>query len=733
MQCVIVGRIRNYLPHYGVAWVNHDFENDAVSLCEVLDTRRSQLLHRWMQAQCDILQNCESPIKVYLVSQNKSIRTDVSQIFEDTLVRLADKNVSLIHKAPGDVTEINDDTLLSPLTRSYRLLPELALEARSLYRFLFPEMGHCYRLRWVSRICDDVTTLTRYNAFMLGVIPSPHLSTDINGSSTAFAGKVSVYSVLSKCVTAMGKRRIERTLLHPIMHIAILNHRLSLVKFLIVNRTVRMKMHSVCMSRMLDVDKFTYQLLTLSKQDANMKKRTAVSNLATLVRTLSNTANLIATLDAHCSADTVSDFDLYLGSPLKAVFNGLKKLKDLVHYVFDIEKLQQAAIDPSSIILNPSLVDVAAESKEQIERANEAMEHIRKKAEEDLCGKIRLTATTAGKVLRAPKSVDVTSKYKLIRVNKNETQFTTMKLEELNEKVLLMGESVASCETAFIAKTLEVCLTYLEPLKEFADIIGDLDVMCTIAGIISLINQDNSWSTPEFITDESNTVVEIKDGRHCLLEVQESLRGRVSSVVPNSAVLNAERRSLLVTGPNMGGKSTYARQIALNCLLAQIGIPCPSKQMKLTPIELIWTRVGAHDSPAEGTSTFMTEASETAIMLAAVKSTKGNSMVVLDELGRGTSASDGLAFAAAVLKALLNAHRCVSVFATHFHELAAISLPGVHSLCMAAQSSLSSTSLPLFSYKIQDGVENDSDGIFLAKSFGFPPDLVQAALLLAEG
>eukprot|EP01053_Blabericola_migrator_P002447 Blabericola_migrator_1__2446@NODE_168_length_12126_cov_91_620864_g146_i0_p3_GENE_NODE_168_length_12126_cov_91_620864_g146_i0NODE_168_length_12126_cov_91_620864_g146_i0_p3_ORF_typecomplete_len732_score150_66MutS_V/PF00488_21/1_4e03MutS_V/PF00488_21/5_6e03MutS_V/PF00488_21/2_1e52MutS_III/PF05192_18/3_4e23MutS_IV/PF05190_18/1_1e03MutS_IV/PF05190_18/0_0016NTPase_1/PF03266_15/0_01AAA_22/PF13401_6/0_46TniB/PF05621_11/0_36_NODE_168_length_12126_cov_91_620864_g146_i047296924 len=731
MRIVIIGNVNKYLPHYGIAWVrggcvketcedDEVTQSNSIAACEILDDRRGSLLSNWAKEYLS-----EDAAQVTLVTHSVTLRDETAAILRGVSVSV---DIEFL-KDVSDIIKQAEAGVTRPIEISYKLLPSLAMQARHVLRQSYVSRPHVW---WVSRI-GGKTTLTRYNAFMLGVLNSPNMSH--MGVSTP---RVSLQSFFDRCSTPMGKRRVEPLLLHPSLDPGLIAYRASLIKYLTLHRPLRVKVQSACLSRFMDIDKLTFLLSVSNKQDDTAKRKTVTSNFSHIITTISSALLCVSLLtgcvDLVCE---VSEVETRLLKLLRGNLACLKKLDSLIHHVFSVDKLEAALSDPSVILLNPDLVDVAASSSELIAKVNEAMENARADAEYDLCGstnggKVKLTTMPSGqKVLRVAKSVDVTQKYILLRVNKAEIQFTTQQLQDLNDRLASAGDMVKSCERAFIAKTLEVTKTYAEPLKEFADLWGELDICCSIAAAINVIDQSNTWCVPEVVVDTPSTpLIYIEEGRHPLLEIQEGLKGKVSSVIPNSAVLNKQRKSLLVTGPNMGGKSTYARQVALHCLLAQLGVLCPSKSTRITPLELIWTRVGAHDSPAGGASTFMTEASETAGMLAAIKASEGGCLAVLDELGRGTSASDGLAFAAAVLQELLQMGKCLSVFATHFHELASAPLPGVCAMRMASEETKSR--LPSFAYKVKDGVENDSDGILLAKNFGFPTEIIEEALSMVN-
>ncbi len=228
---------------------------------------------------------------------------------------------------------------------------------------------------------------------------------------------------------------------------------------------------------------------------------------------------------------------------------------------------------------------------------------------------------------------------------------------------------------------------------------------------------DRAWCCPA-LEDSSELV--IRDGRHPVLEA--TLRSE--PFVPNDTALDPPARSLmLITGPNMAGKSTYIRQVALLTLLAQIGSYVPARSAKIGVVDRIFTRVGASDDIARGNSTFMVEMTETANIL---NNATDKSLVILDEVGRGTSTFDGLSLAWAICEALHEKIGCRALFATHYHQLTELAdrLTGVHNCHVAVREWEHEI---VFLHRIQAGGTDKSYGIHVAKLAGIPSGILDRA------
>jgi DNA mismatch repair protein MutS len=292
-------------------------------------------------------------------------------------------------------------------------------------------------------------------------------------------------------------------------------------------------------------------------------------------------------------------------------------------------------------------------------------------------------------------------------------RFITPELKEMEGKILGADERARHLEYELFQKLREETLRALGPIQRTAEAIAVADVICSLAETARLFN----YCRP--MLNESLRLV-IKDGRHPVLDqnlVEEKF-------VPNDTTLDGENvRLAIVTGPNMAGKSTYIRQVALIVLMAQIGSSVPAAGVEIGLVDRIFTRVGANDDLARGQSTFMVEMNETSNI---VNNATERSLVILDEIGRGTSTFDGLSIAWSVAEFLHDKIKARTLFATHYHELTKLAAErtGVCNLNVAVREWNEQI---IFLRKIIPGGADKSYGIQVARLAGLPKEILDRA------
>ena len=296
----------------------------------------------------------------------------------------------------------------------------------------------------------------------------------------------------------------------------------------------------------------------------------------------------------------------------------------------------------------------------------------------------------------------------------NGDRYTTERLQQLEQELNESSTKILELERDLFLEIRSSLLQYIPYLLQVADEIANTDASASFAQAAI----EHKWVRPEI---EESTHFEIKEGRHPVVENHLP----VGEFVPNDALLSAEDEDApafaLITGPNMAGKSTYLRQNALIALLAQTGSYVPASSARLGIVDRIFCRVGASDNLAKGESTFLVEMTETAnILHAATK----RSLVIMDEVGRGTSTEDGLAIARAVSEYLLDTIGCKTFFATHYHELSRMEHPRLKMLCMDV---LEQNGSVVFLRKVKEGVTENSYGIHVAKLAGIPQNVIDRA------
>jgi DNA mismatch repair protein MutS len=306
----------------------------------------------------------------------------------------------------------------------------------------------------------------------------------------------------------------------------------------------------------------------------------------------------------------------------------------------------------------------------------------------------------------------------------NAERYITEELKIMEDKILGAEEKLINLEYSLFTDIRDSIEKEIARLKKSARIISNLDGISTLA----LIALENDYVKPEINEDG---IIEIVDGRH---PVVEKVIGRGEFVSNNTTLNQSDKELLLITGPNMAGKSTYMRQVALITLMAQIGSFVPASSANISICDKIFTRIGASDDLAGGKSTFMVEMWEVSNIL---KNATSKSLVLLDEVGRGTSTYDGLSIAWSVIEYITGNEnlRCKTLFATHYHELVKLEgvLPGVKNYSVAVKKMKDSV---IFLRKIVEGGADESYGIEVAKLAGLPDDVINRAkeiLLGLEG
>ncbi len=303
----------------------------------------------------------------------------------------------------------------------------------------------------------------------------------------------------------------------------------------------------------------------------------------------------------------------------------------------------------------------------------------------------------------------------------NAERFTTPELKEYEARILDAEEKVVEIERRIFSELRTAVAGEARRIRQTALALAEVDVLACFAQVAAV----RHYSRPQF--DDSSDI-EIIEGRHPVIE-QPELTGSSDRFVPNDLYLNSSSHSiLLLTGPNMGGKSTYLRQAALLVILAQMGSFVPARRARLGLVDRVFTRIGASDNLARGRSTFMVEMTETAAIL---NTATPRSLILLDEVGRGTATYDGLAIAWAAIEYLDARTRAKTLFATHYHELTELAerLSGVKNYHVSVKETGGGI---VFLRKVQPGAADRSYGIEVAKLAGLPPAVVERARQVLE-
>ncbi len=511
------------------------------------------------------------------------------------------------------------------------------------------------------------------------------------------AKRGSLLWVLDKTKTSMGARLLRQWLEKPLINVLEINKRLSSVEELTKSVMLRDELGGI-LSSTYDISRI---ISRLSLGTATPKDMVALK--LTLTELPSLEGALRKTKSAMLS-ETVRDFDL------------IEDIRDL---------LDRAIVNEPPAHLRDGGV-IKPGFNEEADRLRDAKDNGKKwlasiESEERAATGINKLRVGYNKVFGYYIEVtnsslkDVPDTYIRKQTLANCERFITPKLKEVENTILGASERIITLENQLFEEVRAAVVKEMERIKRAANIIALTDVLCSLAEAA----YKNKYVMPE-VNDSG--AIEIKDGRHPVVEKM----ARDAMFVPNDTLMNTdEDRMLIITGPNMAGKSTYMRQVALITLMAQIGSFVPASYAKIGVADRIFTRVGASDDISSGQSTFMLEMTEVSNIL---KNATRNSLIILDEIGRGTSTFDGLSIAWSVAEYVRDKKKigAKTLFATHYHELTALEekLEGVRNYHIAVKKRGDDI---IFLRKIVRGGTDDSYGIEVAALAGVPKEVITRA------
>lgn len=501
-----------------------------------------------------------------------------------------------------------------------------------------------------------------------------------------------LFAVLDRTHTPMGSRLLQRWLNRPIRQQAILLSRQQAISSLMENRHYQ-ALHSL-LRGIGDLERIVARIALKSARPRDLAQ-------------LRNALALLPDIQAHLAPLSASLID-----QLRAQINIFPALLDL---------LQRAIVENPPVVIREGGVIAQGYHAELDELLNlsenagqflvdlETRERERTKISTLKVGFNRVHGyyieISRGQAAQAP------ADYIRRQTLTNAERFITPELKVYEDKALSARSRALALEKSLYDELLDKLSIDLIKLQETAAGLSELDVLTALAECADELN----FVRPQ-LTDIPG--VHIEGGRHPVIEQVLS-----SPFVPNDAGLNPDRRMLIITGPNMGGKSTYMRQTALITLLAMVGSFVPAKKAVIGPIDRIFTRIGAADDLASGRSTFMVEMTETANIL---HNATEHSLVLMDEIGRGTSTFDGLSLAFACAEYLAQHLKCYTLFATHYFELTSLAetMAGVANIHLDAVEHGDSI---VFLYAVNEGPANQSYGLQVAQLAGVPRSVIKRA------
>ena len=503
-----------------------------------------------------------------------------------------------------------------------------------------------------------------------------------------------LFSLLDRCATSMGSRRLRDWLHHPLRDTAALAQRHGVIAALVhPSSRLRHPQLAALFAGWSDVERITARVALRTARPRDLAGlRDTLAQLPQLHEALAESGNTVLESAAErlAPADQVH---ARLAATLKDEPAAVIREGGVIRDGFDRELDELRAIQDDC---GAFLRDMEKRERARTGIANLRVEYNRVHG--------FYIEVTQGQLDKVP------VEYKRRQTMKSAERFITPELKAFEDKALAAGERALAREKALYDELIEALNAHIARLKSIAEAASGLDALCTLAASAETLG----LAQPQFTTQDS---IEIAEGRHLVVESQ------VEDFIPNDTSLARSRQLLLITGPNMGGKSTYMRQVAQIALLAYCGSFVPAKSATIGPLDRIFTRIGASDDLAGGRSTFMVEMTEAATIL---NSATPRSLVLVDEIGRGTSTFDGLALAYAIARHLAEHVRCYTLFATHYFELTrlAAELPNVANVHLDA---VEHKDRIVFLHRLEGGPADRSYGIHVAHLAGIPKDVVRAA------
>ncbi|KAI4862318.1 DNA mismatch repair protein msh-2 [Hypoxylon rubiginosum] len=544
---------------------------------------------------------------------------------------------------------------------------------------------------------------------------------------------MSLFGLLNHCRTPVGSRLLSQWLKQPLMNKDEIEKRQQLVEAFVDDTELRQTMQEQHLKSVPD-------LYRLAKRFQRNK-----ANLEDVVRAYQVVIRLpgfLGTLEGIMDEKYKDPLDEAYTNKIRELSDGLGKLADMVETTVDLE-----ALDNHEFIIKPEFDDNLRIVRRKLDKLRSNMDKEFRKAADDLSQEenkkiflenhkvhgwcMRLTRTEASCIRN-------NSHYQECSTQKNGVYFTTKLLQSYRREFDQLSQTYNRTQSGLVNEVVSVAASYCPVLEQLAGVLAHLDVIVAFAHCS--VHAPTSYVRPTIHPRGEGSTI-LKEARHPCMEMQDD----VQFITNDVELRRAESSFLIITGPNMGGKSTYIRQIGVIALMAQIGCFVPCTEAELTIFDSILARVGASDSQLKGVSTFMAEMLETANIL---KSATAESLIIIDELGRGTSTYDGFGLAWAISEHIVKEIGCFAMFATHFHELTALAdqHPQVQNLHVTAHISSSSSAggndddgeaeknkreVTLL-YKVEPGICDQSFGIHVAELVRFPDKVVRMAKRKAD-
>eukprot|EP01018_Ginkgo_biloba_P026125 Gb_33909 [translate_table: standard] len=538
----------------------------------------------------------------------------------------------------------------------------------------------------------------------------------------------SLFGLMNRtCTAGMGKRLLNRWLKQPLLDVNEIRCRLDLVQAFVEDAALRQDLRQH-LKRIPDIERLVRKL---EKRKSNLQDIVKLYQTSIRLPVVKSSLERYDGAFSHLIRERYLDaFDYWTDE------EHLTKFAALVEAAVDLEQL-----DNGEYIISAGYDSSLLALKDDRDAVEEQIRKVHQQAANDLDLPVDKAlkldkATPFGHVFRITKKEEpkvrkkLSTQYIVLETRKDGVKFTNAKLKRLGEQYAKLLDEYTSSQRELVGRVVQTAATFTEVFEVLGNLLSELDVLLSFADLA--VSCPTPYVRPDITSADEGDII-LEGSRHPCVEAQDGV-----NFIPNDCrLVRGKSWFQIITGPNMGGKSTFIRQVGVNVLMAQVGCFVPCDQATISIRDCIFARVGAGDCQLRGVSTFMSEMLETASIL---KGATHKSLIIIDELGRGTSTYDGFGLAWAICEYLVEVTRAPTLFATHFHELTTLAhsegafvhgsskgpTVGISNYHVSAHIDAITQKLTML-YKVEEGPCDQSFGIHVAEFAQFPESVVALA------